>query len=331
MKLKDRLSLLLNLRLFDGAAGGAGAGGEGAAPTGEGAITFPSVAGKVKRANPLGNVVYGKQVAETGAATAEPDKPQANQSQDAAEGHTTITTSDTLEAKKAEFEKLIGGDYKDLFDERIQSIINKRFKETKTLESQLGKMNPILEMLTSKYGESDPEKLATAIEEDDSYYEEEASKKGISVEQLKQMKKLERENSRLKEAQQETERRQNADRIYADWLSQGEKLKSQFPSFDFESEIQNPSFTKLLSSGIDVKTAYQTIHMDDIMGGAMQYTAQKTAEQVVNNIKSRAARPIENGVAAQSGVVVKNDVSKFTAADRAEVIRRVRAGERIQF
>ncbi len=343
MKTKTGLPFALNLRLFDTAGSGTVAGGtsittaesEGAAQTGDGK-NFPSVAGKSKRAGiPLSQVKYGKDDnGETYADNAVVENAADNgQNRDAAGNISTTAVNSDLNTKKAEFEKLINSDYKDLFTERVQGIIDKRFKETKTLEAQLERLNPVIDILSSKYGVSsdDIDKLSKAIQDDDSYYEDEAAQKGLTVEQLKKFKKMERENTELKRAHEEFQRRQNADRIYADWIHQSEQIKQIYPAFDLNDEIKNPSFLKLLKSGVDVKAAYQAVHMDDILGGAMQYTAQKIHQQTVNNIKARANRPTENGLSSQTGVVIKNDVSKLTAADRREIARRVQYGEQIKF
>lgn len=55
-------------------------------------------------------------------------------------------------------------------------------------------------MLAQKYGvdPGDLEKLSSAIEEDDSYYEDEATRRGLTVQQLKEMKRIERENETLR-------------------------------------------------------------------------------------------------------------------------------------
>lgn len=63
----------------------------------------------------------------------------------------------------------------------------------------------------------------------------------------------------------------------------------------------------------------------------MQATAAAVSRQVADNIRSRAERPMENGMSSQSGVVVKNDVSKLTAKDRREIARRAARGEEIRF
>jgi hypothetical protein len=98
-----------------------------------------------------------------------------------------------------------------------------------------------------------------------------------------------------------------------------------------KTELQNPQFQRLIRSGIDVKTAFEVIHKDEIIPAAMQYTAKTVEQKVVNNIRANGMRPSENGVTSKSPVEVKSDVSKLTKADRQEIIRRVRQGEKISF
>jgi uncharacterized protein YajQ (UPF0234 family) len=250
----------------------------------------------------------------------------------------TKVVVNTVEARKAEFEKLIKGEYKDLYNDRVKTAINQRFKQTKTLEEQVNSFSPVLDMLASKYGVDarDVKALAKAIEEDDSYYADEAMKKGLTVEQLKQIKKLERENANLKRAADELEKQKNAELVYAKWLDESEKLRAKYPNFDLKAECENPEtgqrFVELLESRIDVETAYKVVHMDDIMGGAMQYTAQQVQQKVVNDIKARGLRPDENGTSGSApAVATKKDPSKLSDKELDEISRRVRQGDIITF
>ena len=192
---------------------------------------------------------------------------------------------------------------------------------------------PTLEILAKKYGvdASDVKALNKAIEEDDSYFEEEALEKGITVEQLKEIRKMERENADLKRQMEEQNRKENANKIYAQWMEQAEQAKTVYPSFDLRAEMQNPQFVNLLRSGIDAKTAFEVIHKDEIIPAAMQYTAKTVEQKLTNKIIANGARPAENGNNSQSATVVKSDVSQLSKADRAEIIRRVQRGEKIRF
>lgn len=324
-----KLYTFLNLHLFEGEGTGSGAAASGGAA---GSPTAPAAQGKAER-NPLANVRYGKQAAQT---APEPPKDTA---QDNPAGKDAPAITDD-QARRAEFEKLIKGDYKDLFDERAQKIIDARFKENKTLEEQANRakaLDPVLELLSTKYGidSSDVENLVKAIQQDDSYYEEEAAQKGLTVEQLKHMKKIERENAEFRRAAEEQKRRADADRVYADWQQQSEDCKRFYPNFDLRSESANEEtgkrFLSLLRGGVDVKTAYEVVHKDELISGAMQYTAQTIQQKTVNDIRARGMRPDENGANGNGpAVITKTDPKTFTKKDREEIVRRVRRGERIE-
>lgn len=304
----------LDLQLF--ADGGAGDGGTGESGQGvTGAAALPQTKG-VKQ-NPLSSVKYGKQ-----------EEAQTANVQSAEEVQTETTVD-----RGAEFEKLIKGEYKDLYDARVQDTIQKRLKGTKETVDKYNALSPTLEMLARKYGvdASDVDALNKAIEEDDAYYEEEALEKGITVEQLKSIRKMEKENAELRRQMREQEARDNADKLYADWMNQAEKARGVYPTFDLATEMQNPQFVNLLKSNVDVRTAYEVLHKDEIIPAAMQFTAKTVEQKIANNIAAGGKRPVENGMSSQSAAVVKDDVTRLTKADRDEIIRRVQRGDIIRF
>lgn len=307
---------LLDLFLFD--EGGAGAGdGAGAADTGAATTTGEQTK------NDLKNVQYGKA-------------PKAQ-----SEGEPMTVSSDTADARAAEFERLIHSEeYAELYNKRVENAINQRFKNQKPIEEKAGrfdKLSPVLEMLAQKYGvaDADPEALVKAIEEDDSYYEDEAIEKGLTVEQLKELKRLERENAQFRAMAEAKQQEQATNNVLAMWEQQAQQAAQRFPGFDLQRECNNPEtgerFLNLLKSGVDVGTAYSVIHMDELVGGAMAYTAQQVQTKTVNDIRARGMRPQENGARSGSAVTLrKSDPSVWTKADRAEVSRRVLRGERIE-
>ena len=311
----------LNLQLFGEGAGTGGDGGTGDAGAKgvTGAAALPQTKGAMK--NPLADVKYGIQ-----------------EDAQAASVQTKVTDADGTTAqtidRNAEFEKLIKGEYKDLYDARVQDTVQKRLKSTKETVEKYEALSPMLEMLSKKYGvdASDTAALNKAIEEDDSYYEEEAIERGITVQQLKEIRRMERENADLKKQMEEKSTRERADVLYQTWMNQSEQLKSVYPSFNLENELQNAKFVDLLKvPGVDVRTAYELIHKDEIIAGAMQFTAKTVEQKIANKIMANGARPTENGMSSQSAAVVKSDVSQLSKADRQEIIRRVARGEKIRF
>ena len=306
--------MALNLQLFaDGGAGDGGTGTDAGAMGVTGGAAIPQSKG-VK--NPLADVKYGIQE----------DAQTANVQTEEAE---SVVAPD----REKEFEKLIKGEYKDLFDARMQDTVQKRLKSTKDTVEKYNALSPTLELLAKKYGvdATDIDALNRAIEEDDSYFEEEALEKGVSVEHLKEIRKLERDNADLRKQMREQSMREQADQLYSQWLKQADDAKLVYPSLDLATEIQNPDFTKLIQNGIDVRTAYEVVHKDQIIQGAMQFTAKKVESKLAKKMTANGARPMENGTSAQSASLTKSDVSQLTKADRDEIDRRVARGEKIRF
>lgn len=305
----------LNLQLFaEGAGEGGGTGAEGATSvTGVNAVSQT----KGSKTNPLANVVYGKQ----------------EEAQNANVQEETTETESVKVDRNAEFEKLIKGEYKDLYDTRMQETIQKRLKGTKEITEKYNALSPIVDLLSKKYGvdPSDIAALNKAIEDDDTYYEDEAIERGLTVEQLKQVKKMERENAELKKQMAEKENKDRADQLYSRWMEQEKAAKSVYPSLDLRAEMQNPKFIDLLRANVDVRTAYEVLHKDEIIPAAMQFTAKQVEQKIANKIMANGSRPIENGISSQSGTVVKSDVSQLSKEDRMEIIRRVQRGEKIRF
>lgn len=305
----------INLQLFaEGGDGGSGTGADGANGVTAGVPSLPNKGAK----NPLADVKYGIQ-----------EDAQTANVQSKSEDNGTVATED----RNAKFEALIKGEFKDLYDARVQDTIQKRLKGTKETVDKYNELTPTLEMLARKYGVdvSDIKALNKAIEDDDAYYEEEAMEKGISVEQLKNVRKMERENAELRKQMEEQNNRERAERDVADWMKQAESAKHSFPNLDLGEELKNPQFINLLKSGVGVETAYFAMHHRELVPQAMQYTAKAVEQKLTNKVIANGARPTENGIKSQSSVIVKSDVSQLSKADRAEIIRRVAQGEKIKF
>ena len=254
----------------------------------------------------------------------------------AAVSQTSITDADGTTAttvdRNAEFEKLIKGEYKDLYDARVQDTVKNRLKGQKETVEKYNALAPTLETLAKKYGvdASDINALNKAIEEDDAYYEEEALEKGVTVEQLKQFKKMERENAELKKLRDEKNAKEAAEQKVATWVEESKQVKAIYPQFDLRSEMQNSKFVDLLRvPGVDVRTAYELTHKDEIIAGAMQFTAKTVEKKIADKIAANGARPTENGLSSQSASLSKSDVSQLSKADILDIQRRVARGEKV--
>lgn len=255
------------------------------------------------------------------------------------ESSSEVTSEDSAksqpatENQKPSFKDLIETDYKEEFTQFFQEKFNERHKGYKNLEAKINKYESILQMIAGKYGmqEVDADKLLKAIEEDDAMYEQEALDKGMTKEQLKEFKRLEREKDQLYKEKQERDKLEAAAKIQSQWDKESAELKAIYPDFDFKKEIANPKFVGLITNQVDLQTAYMVTHKDEIIKGAVTQTAETVKKAVVDNIKARGSRPNEEGANPSVAVIFKSDPTKLTAEDRAEIRRKVANGEKIYF
>ena len=247
--------------------------------------------------------------------------------------------------REAKFRAMIKGEYKDQYNARVKDTVEKRLKgvnqQLQAANDQLKSFEaaaPIFDILARQYGveATDYTAIAEKIRNDTSLVEKEAMARGIDVQDYLKMRNVEVDNASMRrqmemqrQQQEELQRRQTADAQVSQWNQQAEQAKQFYPGLDLEAEIKNPDFSRLLSSGVDVRTAFEVIHKDEILQGAMQYAAQRAAKNVTDNVIAGAARPAENGTGAQGAVSAKVDPSKFTDKQIREYRERVARGERI--
>ena len=237
------------------------------------------------------------------------------------------------------FDSLIKGKYKAEYSQHVQDAINKRFKNQRDNQELMDKMNPVLTMLASRYGLSpdaqgnvDMDVLRQTIMDDNSMYEEEAFKRGMSVEDLKHMKQLELDNAQLQRQHEQSLREEQDRKAFNELMQQGEQLKQIYPGFDIGIEMQNPEFGRLIAVNVPLRTAYEIIHKDEIIAGGMQYAVQQTKENISKSIQSGSRRPAENGTRNVSPADTGSlDPSKLTRKDFARIKQAAQRGERITF
>ena len=304
----------LNLQLF--ADGGAGVGASTGATVGGDSGAATAVGESASQGDNLSQVVYGKS-----------DPAVAQQ-----EG--ANSTDSTPEDRAKLFENMIkkGGEWHDEFNKYAHSMIDKRVKSYKGLEEQVKSYDPIMQTLAAKYGveATDTAAITKALDEDTSMFEDAAFKEGLSPEQYRQKLALERENAQLKAAVEQRQAEEHSKQIYSQWLKDAEALGQKYGrQIDLASECENQQFMDLLANGVQFEAAYKAIHADEMLNGAMAFTAQKVEQALVNKATSYAGRPVESGSQSSSTQVFKSDPTQFSDDDMKEIRRRVEAGERI--
>lgn len=329
--MRNILLLPITMSLFDGGAGaGAGAAGGTAPAAGNGAgaqgETNSAGRGAASRGNSgessTANVRYGKQA---DGARAAGDQVQ----QDAA------GTANDEEALHQEFLQLVNGKYKNAYTAETQKIIDKRFAGAKQTEQALEASRPVLDTLMQRYNITDGnmQKLYDAVVNDDPTLAQRAEDNGMSVEQQREVDKLQRENRALLQQVQSAQRAQQAQETTNKWLQEAAAMRNsgKYPNFDLRAEAMNPEFMSLLRAGIPMEHAYEVLHRDEINRAIETKTAASTEKRVVDNIRAQGMRPPENGTSSQGSFVTKSDPRQLTKEDHKAIRERVRRGERIVF
>ena len=216
------------------------------------------------------------------------------------------------------------------FNKRMQDIVQTRLRETKQAQEQLASMQPLLDTLQQRFGTRDVNQLSAALLDDESYIEQEAERRNMPIDAAKAVLKAERDANAAR-AQLEQSRKEAGFRRIAEQAAQTKQL---YPDFNFEAELRNDKFRQLTNPdnpfALDVKTAYEVVHHNELIAKTVQGTVQKTQQYVTNAVAANAKRPAENTGTAP-GAVDKRDPRSLTHADREEIRRRVRNGEKVVF
>lgn len=104
---------------------------------------------------------------------------------------------------------------------------------------------------------------------------------------------------------------------YRDLLVKAEAVRTRYPDFDLDRELEDPRFARLLNSGVEPRTAYEVVHHEELTGRAAR-------------LAENAARPQENGLGSGSlAAVTKPDPRSLTRQERRALRRRAARGEEI--
>lgn len=315
----------LDLQLFagegGGASGAAGAGaGEGAGSAGEAAPEAAPAVSKRSRQNPLANVKYGLQ----------PDGGQTAQPQQESQG---VTGPDTGADPEAEWADIRNSRYKEQFDRDVRNAVMDRLKNAKAGEQQLKALEPITKALAAKYGKdpTDIDGIVAAYTDDDALYEDEAVEKGIPVSMVKSMHKLEAQVEAQRQQEQQTQEQLMFQQHMQKLTREAEEVRKVYPQFDLYKELNDPRFRRMTSpsGGVSVSDAFYALHHAELEQAQMQFAIDRTKMQMSQSIQAGQRMPAENSVQQTPSLDVRQDPSKWTKADRQEVKRRARLGEKI--
>ena len=241
-----------------------------------------------------------------------------------------------------DFDTLIKGKYKDQFQAKVDTIINKRFKNAKANEEKvkahddtMAKLQPLFNAMAAKYGvkADDIDAIVKAADEDNSNFEQLAYDNGFGDtaeyrRQLDRDNELERlraaEKARVEAAEQDRQRRE----LLEGWMAESEEFKKEVEGFDFKTEWDaSDRFRYLVNSGFKVKEAYMAVHAAEYAKAA----ADKAQKDILAEIRANKSRPTESNANPQAAIRVKKSVKDMSLADTDRIIEEAKRGRKITF
>lgn len=272
----------------------------------------------------------------TGAETGSTGQPATgnNNNAEGAAGSTTGAESTAEQSQVETFDDLIKGRYKQDFDAKVQSIINKRFKGAREAEASMNKLSQGISALGTYYGldaESPDflDKLNSRIMDDEKLYEKEAAESGMNVDDVKRIRRMEMENRALKlQTRRDAEERQMQE-FYSGVIKQVPDVQKVYPQFDIDTEMANEQFFNLVRNGVGLRNAYEVIHGSELQAARDAIIAQKAQEQLSNSVRANGMRP--NEVNHNSAPDFGRDIKNMTRSEVKQIIRRAERGEVVKF
>lgn len=280
----------------------------------------------------------GSESAQTGAADVVLGKPGPDQSETASEQQPEAPVD-----RSAAFDELIRGEYRDEYAKRTQQMINARFKQSKQTEERLASLQPLHDALARRYGldanaADYAERAMQALDSDDGWMEDEADRRGMTVDQLKVDMQKDAELARLRFDVQAMRTQQQAYSTVNQWQQEANALREIYPDFNLEAESEAPAepgqqynkFMRLLQQGESVRDAYEFVHKDELLSGALRQAVNSARQRTVDTIRARGDRPAEAGAGSSNKAArIKSDPNDWSKAEMEEAIRQARLGKKI--
>lgn len=353
----------VDLQLFaDGAASGGEGGAEGeAAPAVQAPALRPAQERMARRSRPGSTTKANPQSPKPGEETFSPlpsadgdasrnspeeeARNQGSTDERQSEGEEQNQSEEKKELTAAEkrraFGKLMQGEYAAEFEEALQRASQATVQSIQNSPQ----VKALMDALGEAYGvdTASPDSLAALTEavkngrvKNDEYYETLAQEKGVSVKTAREMDRMEgelqraaAEKQRAEQLRQAAEHQQRAAAVRAQWEAEAQKLQQKYPAFELDEVMNNPAVKDMILRGVGLEAAYRAAYFDQLMENQTALTAKQVEQGVEARIRQRGQRPAENGTHPGGAAETKVDVAHMTKAQRLELAKRARHGERI--
>lgn len=337
------INLIVNLH--DGDTAGAADGGGGNGESGDATSTENNISRETReRAERIG--IGDDLIDDYNKAFGNGNQNQNNN----AEGENNSTDTDDEENLEEEFEKLIKGKFKNVYQNRAQSLFKDRMstknKQISDMQKKENTGNQIFALIANKYNvqPDDLDGLLKAVSEDKDLFAEKALAAGVTTEEARN-DFFKQQKTNAQEEELETLRREKAARELDTHLrSIAAETMKEFPNFNLEEEFQNSSFRTALDfiaqqkneqnekTGrndeiYDLTTAYKMAHFNELQKDLVKRSSSAAISAAAQSIQSGARRPTENAVKKSGTTTQRKNVDEMSDAEFEAFYEKVRRGE----
>lgn len=232
-----------------------------------------------------------------------------------------------------EFEELISGRFKDLYEkkssERAEKAVKDRFKNQAESKEKNSKYEKALSRLAYHYGKdkSDYEGIVESIDADDAWLEDEAFEKNMSTTALREQENTQRELAELRAHVSQQKAEQKKQETFAQWSKESEATRELYPSFNPQIEFNDPKFLKALAYHKNVTEAYEAAHFKEILASTAKAVEQRTTENLSKMYARGKTHPAESASDTRATAQSAFDPSKLTHKELADLRERIARGE----
>lgn len=251
-------------------------------------------------------------------------------SQEEAADEAQVTLPENAKTDDEAFEELIRGRYADAFRKRTQGIIDKRLRKMKAYEKTANACEPLLKKIGEQYPAidgSDAAGLVAAFLGDNG---KAAGNEAVNASEVKTAENTDDNESVVSAARRLLEQR--AQENLSRYLNEEQiKLREIYPSFSLEEELRNsPEFRHLLSAGVSLRRAFETVNLEKIMGSALRYAVMSAGKKTAETMRN-SKRVAENSLQNSASSVMHTDVNSLTGKDIMRILSEVSKGAKISF
>ncbi len=264
---------------------------------------------------------------------------QSTDSQPATDEEAEVTKAESEEAEapsktpEEEFEELISGRFKDLYEkkasERAEKAVKDRFKKQDADNKKNSDYEKALSRLAYHYGKdkSDFAGIVESIEADDAWLEDEAFAKNMSTKALREQENTQRELNELRAQISQREAEEKKQETFARWTKESDETKELYPAFNPQTEFNDPNFLKALAYHQNVTAAYEATHFKEILAATAKAVEQRTTENLSKMYARGKTHPQESASNASATAQSTFDPSKLTHKELADLRERIARGE----